>query len=541
MNIIERLALKSNHELIEAIDSEWKRKLKKAQASGEESINIWDSRKIANIVDIIYGNKILDSITFRQLFLNELSENRLFQLAKKHTTKAFTDTKTNARNLANLKWNKNSPLIKIFSDELNFTKDYLPKQVYKRSATDIITPHKHLPPLFDYQSDLISKIIESISSGKKGFLIQLPTGAGKTRVMMEALIAIKNMDQNPISMGSILWLAHTGELIEQAIETFSNTWAECSEDPIKINRLYSTYNPKEDDLSDALIFGSLQKFGRMASVNKSQLRSIAQLISIVVIDEAHKVLAPTYRKAIDTIRKSNKIICIGVTATPGRHSDDIKQNKDFTSFFEKTLLTPDLGDEPIRTLQKLGILAKLKRTIVHTNYELPIVVDADDESDYSDKILRNIALSSDRNRVIIQTICEQVQKGNPTIVFSCSIEHSALLCAGLALNGIRASLVDHTLSKGSRRKIIEEFTDGGIDVLINYGILSTGFDAPRIKTVVIARPTKSVILYSQMIGRGLRGLKVGGNMDCNLIDLIDNYKKHGDVEQIYGCFSEYWS
>jgi len=77
-------------------------------------------------------------------------------------------------------------------------------------------------------------------------------------------------------------------------------------------------------------------------------------------------------------------------------------------------------------------------------------------------------------------------------------------------------------------------------VLINYGILSTGFDAPNIGAVIITRPTSSMVLYSQMIGRGLRGPKVGGREECLLIDVKDNFIGYGDQQIMYDFFDGYW-
>jgi hypothetical protein len=70
--------------------------------------------------------------------------------------------------------------------------------------------------------------------------------------------------------------------------------------------------------------------------------------------------------------------------------------------------------------------------------------------------------------------------------------------------------------------VIEEFRAGRLQFLCNYGVLTTGFDAPKIRAVIIARPTTSVVLYEQMIGRGMRGPLNGGTEECQVIDLQDN-------------------
>ena len=78
-------------------------------------------------------------------------------------------------------------------------------------------------------------------------------------------------------------------------------------------------------------------------------------------------------------------------------------------------------------------------------------------------------------------------------------------------------------------------------MLCNFGILSTGFDAPNTDTVFITRPTNSAVLYSQMIGRGMRGPAVGGTATCNVIDVIDNIIGYGDSDKVYRYFDEYWN
>ena len=97
------------------------------------------------------------------------------------------------------------------------------------------------------------------------------------------------------------------------------------------------------------------------------------------------------------------------------------------------------------------------------------------------------------------------------------------------------------MNKNNRRKTIESFKSGDFDILINYGVLSTGFDSPRIKTVVITRPTSSIVLYSQMIGRGLRGPAMGGSEYCKILDIKDNFINYGEIDKVYGFFDDYWA
>ena len=86
--------------------------------------------------------------------------------------------------------------------------------------------------------------------------------------------------------------------------------------------------------------------------------------------------------------------------------------------------------------------------------------------------------------------------------------------------------------------MIEEFRDGRISTLCNYGVLTTGFDAPKVRGLVISRPTASAVLYEQMIGRGMRGPKFGGTDRCLVIDVVDNIRFGGQMA--FTRYAEYW-
>ena len=77
-------------------------------------------------------------------------------------------------------------------------------------------------------------------------------------------------------------------------------------------------------------------------------------------------------------------------------------------------------------------------------------------------------------------------------------------------------------------------------MLINYGVFTTGFDDPKINCIVVARPTYSVVLYSQMIGRGLRGPKNNGTEDCLIVDVLDNILNQPDIEIACNFFANEW-
>ena len=97
------------------------------------------------------------------------------------------------------------------------------------------------------------------------------------------------------------------------------------------------------------------------------------------------------------------------------------------------------------------------------------------------------------------------------------------------------------MSPAERKNSISSFKDreNNVNIIINYGVLTTGFDSTNIECVFIARPTQSIVLYSQMIGRGLRGPKMGGNEECLLIDVKDNLNIY-DEHMAFSKFDNYW-
>jgi len=90
-----------------------------------------------------------------------------------------------------------------------------------------------------------------------------------------------------------------------------------------------------------------------------------------------------------------------------------------------------------------------------------------------------------------------------------------------------------------RRALIRDFKEQRLEFLCNYGVLTTGFDAPKTNCIALCRPTKSDVLYEQIIGRGLRGPKFGGTPECTIIDFVDNIHRLGPP-LAYARFHDFW-
>ena len=164
-----------------------------------------------------------------------------------------------------------------------------------------------------------------------------------------------------------------------------------------------------------------------------------------------------------------------------------------------------------------------------------------DDKEYTDEQLKVLARNKERNLAIMAQLRQLNLDKKPTIVFACSVDHSKMLAAMLTLEDIPNSLVLGEMDSIDRKHAIDMFKDrnSGVDIIINYEVLTTGFDSKNIKCVFITRPTKSIILYSQMLGRGLRGPLMGGNEECDLIDIDDNLQAF-DNETAFSYFNDYW-
>ena len=163
-------------------------------------------------------------------------------------------------------------------------------------------------------------------------------------------------------------------------------------------------------------------------------------------------------------------------------------------------------------------------------------------TDFCSTALEIIGKNRSRNRAIMVKLRELSAEGTPTIVFACSVAHAKLLSYMLKREDIPNALVIGDMSPSDRAEAISSFKDrdNPINILINYEVLTTGFDSTNIKCVFITRPTQSIVLYSQMLGRGLRGPQMGGNEECLLVDIKDNLGKF-DADMAFGHFDAYWN
>ena len=149
-----------------------------------------------------------------------------------------------------------------------------------------------------------------------------------------------------------------------------------------------------------------------------------------------------------------------------------------------------------------------------------------------------------RNLRIIQCLLELANSHDRILVFAASVANSRLLASVCRAVGLHADVVTGGTDKVQRKQVIERFKspDAQKRILINYGVLTTGFDAPAASAVLIARPTRSLVLYSQMVGRVIRGPRAGGTESCQVITVVDtSLPGFRDVAEAFANWEDIWT
>jgi DNA repair protein RadD len=401
----------------------------------------------------------------------------------------------------------------------------------------IDTPYK---PLKDYQVGVLYQALAQIIPPRARLIIQMPTGAGKTRTAVELITAFL---EEATPGQAVIWLAHSEELCEQAFASFAEIWCHVAKRELTAFRGWGTHPLPSLDERSAFVVTSFQKLHAALKREPDALQELRDRVGLVIVDEAHKSVAPTYKRATKALLGSETRL-VGLTATPGRTVEE--ESAELARFYFNTLVgiqTPD-GGSVIRYLKEREILALADYDSIETRITFELTAKerehVEQMLDFPPGFLKRVGADDVRNLEILRRLLSECEAGRRILVFACSIEQSKFLTAMLLYFEQEAAHIDGTTSKSRRREIIEQFRNGDIRVLCNYAVLSTGFDAPSTDVVMIARPTASPVLYSQMIGRGLRGPAIGGTARCKLIDVRDNIIGFGHQERVYDLFQDYF-
>ena len=400
--------------------------------------------------------------------------------------------------------------------------------------------------LFPHQRRVADRVCEAIQGGHGRVVLHLPTGAGKTRTAMHIVSRFMTASEPSV----VVWLAASAELLDQAADAFQNAWARLGNREIDILRFWGDYTPDLSRTSDGLIIAGLQKMHALKTRNHIGVLRLAKSVKLVVVDEAHQAVAPTYRKIIDILVETGRNnALVGLTATPGRTWSDITADKQLSDFFgeRKVMLEVEGWDDPVSFLIDQGYLARptFRRLEVEATSKHKRRLNKEGAGDdYDAALLELLAEQVGRNFIIIDEIRRLVEEGHRRIIlFGASVRHAELLAAALSAIGIDGRVVTSNTGETVRARIIKEFRGPSTKpmVLCNFGVLTMGFDAPNTSAGVIARPTKSLVLFSQMVGRAIRGSMAGGNKTCTISTVVDiDLPGFGNVAEAFSNWEDVW-
>ena len=336
-----------------------------------------------------------------------------------------------------------------------------------------------------YQQEALDSIVDNSSRGINKQLVVLPTGAGKT-VIFSHLPKIKT-DALPM-----LVLAHRSELLDQAR---SKILASNPELTVEIEQA-----ERKAGYADVVV-ASVATLGRNNTPRIEQYPK--DYFKSIVIDEAHHAAAPTYRRIIDFF---NVDFLLGVTATPQRSDstrlidvfDEIVYYKSIQDLIEDGWLCPLVG-------------YRIKSDTDLTKVEIQ-------NGDYVQNQLEEAVDNPERNARIVAAY-RSLAMDQKAIVFASGVKHAQNLALSFRQASVDCELIIGTTSYEDRQDILARFATGQLKVIVNVGVLTEGFDEPSIQAIILAKPTRSTLLYTQIVGRGTRLHESKDN--CKIIDIAD--------------------
>ena len=346
----------------------------------------------------------------------------------------------------------------------------------------------------------------------------------------------------------VLWLAPTTELVMQAAQDFRAAW-ECHGDVdaavIQWRGGGERFSHGTTIRRNTLLVASLQMAERSVHTDSWIERSLHDRVSLVVFDEAHQSMAPTYRQLVESVVTAGDVnrSLLGLSATPGRAIAE--ESRELAAMYDEHKVGVGDGENPVRYLVSKGYLA-------HANFQMhPFQGSTSPPSggqDYSDDALSSLGEDESRNLRIVEIVRGLFREGHQrVIVFTPSVE-SAEKCASL-LRGDEFPLafaVSGATPRDHRNHYIRTFTTpiaslDACQALFNCNVLTAGFDAPETSAAVIGKPTKSAVRLQQMIGRALRGPESGGSEQAEIHMLVDDtFKDFVNLADLFCQWDSLW-
>ena len=343
--------------------------------------------------------------------------------------------------------------------------------------------------LRDYQIEMKTRLMEAWKA-HRSVMVQMPTGTGKTHLLASVVSEFVSF------AGSGVWLiAHRRELVAQMEETLVKYGIRREDTPVRVM--------------------SVQWLSR-------HWNEAGDAPGLIVIDEAHHALAASYTEMWKRYPAAKKL---GVTATPCRLN-----RRGFTELFEVLVTSWSIAE----FIEK-GVLSVFDYVSIRPGSEEQRLIDGLEkrgaDGDYQVKEMDAVLNRRPGIERLYRSV-RQFASGKKGMVYAISIEHARRIAEYYSRRGVNAVAVDSKTPAMERKRMVEEFRHGKIEVLVNVDVFSEGFDCPDVEFVQLARPTLSLAKYLQQVGRGLR--RSEGKEACMLIDNVGLYR-------IFGLPTQRWN
>lgn len=331
-------------------------------------------------------------------------------------------------------------------------------------------------------------------------LFQMPTGTGKTRLFSSIIKDIRRLWQQDKKIRKVLVLAHRTELIQQIDETLSDKYG-ISHGIIK-SGVEETWNRDVQVASVQTIVRRLEKWS-------------AKDFAYIIIDEAHHAVSSTYMKICQQFPEAK---VLGVTATPCRLTGDALRklfgvlvvSQPITKFIEQKYLS----EYSYYSIKPDSLIQRELDSISHFNVE----------GDYAEADMMRI-VDTNKVRANIVEAYKKYASGKKGIIYTINQQHNKNICEAFEKIGVKIKAIDSKTPTEERKNTVAQFKSGKIDIICNVNIFSEGFDCPDIEFIQLARPTCSLAMYLQQVGRGLRPHPKG--IAATILDNVGSYNKFG--------------
>ena len=382
-------------------------------------------------------------------------------------------------------------------------------------------------------TDAVGSNVDAESHDRRG-MISLPTGSGKTRVAVQSIVEAMCRDRFD---GAVLWVADRDELCEQAVEAWTQVWSSvgASGRRLHVSRMWAGQPAPLPTTDLHVVVATIQTLHARFQNPRGEHDFLADC-TLVVFDEAHRSIAPTFTSVMEEIgltrwQRKDEPFLLGLTATPYRGHDAEETARLVKRYGSNRLdagaFASDDPEQVVSELQRMRVLALADHETVDGGR---FSLSADECTQMNTKprppwlprsVEDRIAADTGRTNRIIEAYEKQVRNVDPEgRPLSHLVEHARRVASPLKRRRAVQGVSGETRTRDAAEDV-EEFVAATCKVLRQLRVFREGFDCTR-KRAYVARPSYSSESVLPDIGRGLRGTRNGGTDRCLIINVQDN-------------------